>query len=924
MAIQFARCQYVSRTTGGNACRKAAYNARERITCERTGEVFSFKHKTDSVYHDVLLPKGADKKFKDSTYLWNQAESMERRKDSQVCKELVIALPDDAEVTLDHKIELTRRFVNEHFVDKGVAAQVNIHRPHDGETNWHAHVLVTTRRFTKDGQAFERTKARDLDPQVRKGLVTEAEVWGNHWRDLQNKFFAEKGLDIKVDAIGIMPQDHLGPVRMRKHLSDAVEVSKLIKQTNHELAQDPHEIINAITKQQAVFDKSDVERFCYKHVPSGIKDQVIEEVLESPKLVALGQNTGLFTTREVREQEQHLWRLANRLNRRAGLTTDEHQPNKELSDEQKAAYEYATEEGSFKVIQGRAGTGKSYTLEPICDSYRQAGYQVLGMAPTHKVAQDLAEAGVDNSRTCHKFLFDIKNERLILNKPTALVVDEAAMLSTELMVELFDVASRHKCKLLLVGDERQLPSIERGGMFELLAEKFSSQSIDTVRRQSESWQRQTSELLSNGEIKPALELLQQHKCIDWQDSKAASMANLIEVWRQDYDPAKTQFILAQTNADVDALNAGVRDVLRSVGKLDDEEHSILTDRGVKQFSTNDRVQFAQTDKDLGLINGWFGTIEKLQDDKFTVKLDDGQQVSFNPKEYTGLRHGYAGTVYKSQGATIDNTYVLHDKITNHNNSYVALTRHSESVQLFVNREDTRDITQLEHQISRQGSKQASLNYKVLGEPDPNLFQRAIHQVKDFFHSNAKFYKLDNQKPSIKLSEEAQQIFDMSNKRFLVRCELLVMKTADANNDTEKHQENLVGFIQTAKQVCPEKLTHLVKHKPDLIKPITDCESALGAENALLQTQVKTYSADWLQARCQRLLLKAEHHYGDQQNSPNQDLLRLWQAAKEVGQDKLKSFSEKHPETYQKIDKTVDNIIQMNKQKDMDRGFDMSM
>ncbi len=91
MAIQFARIAYVSRSTGGNACRKAAYNERSKITCERTGEVFNWNSKSDLAHHEVLLPEGVSEKFRDSSYLWNAAENAERRKDSQVAKESVIA-----------------------------------------------------------------------------------------------------------------------------------------------------------------------------------------------------------------------------------------------------------------------------------------------------------------------------------------------------------------------------------------------------------------------------------------------------------------------------------------------------------------------------------------------------------------------------------------------------------------------------------------------------------------------------------------------------------------------------------------------------------------------------------------------------------------------------------------------------------------
>src|SRR3990167_6157593 len=110
MAIQFARCQYVSRSLGGNACRKASYNQREELRCERTGEVFSFKERGDNVHHEIMLPIGADSRFQNSSALWNEAERCEKRKDSQVAKEFVIALPDDKEVSFEDRIELSRMF----------------------------------------------------------------------------------------------------------------------------------------------------------------------------------------------------------------------------------------------------------------------------------------------------------------------------------------------------------------------------------------------------------------------------------------------------------------------------------------------------------------------------------------------------------------------------------------------------------------------------------------------------------------------------------------------------------------------------------------------------------------------------------------------------------------------------------------------
>src|ERR1700712_4908036 len=199
MAIAFARARYLSRASGGNAVRSAAYNAREAITAERTGELFHFRHRDAPEHHEVLLPEGADARLANSVTLWNAAEAAERRKDAQVAREIVLALPADGVLSTEDRVELARSFAAEHFVSKGLAVQLDVHAPHkergEGEgawsegtggdhTNWHAHLLITTRRI--EGDQLAAKKARDLDPEVRKAgtrtLVTDAEAWGETWR----------------------------------------------------------------------------------------------------------------------------------------------------------------------------------------------------------------------------------------------------------------------------------------------------------------------------------------------------------------------------------------------------------------------------------------------------------------------------------------------------------------------------------------------------------------------------------------------------------------------------------------------------------------------------------------------------------------------------------------------------------------------
>ena len=108
MAIQFARIEILSRKSGGNACCKGAYNARTKVLDEKTGEVFNFTKQGGNVHHEILLPHGVDKSFAKTEILMNAVEHIERKANSQLLKDIVIALPDDKELSLQDRINITQ------------------------------------------------------------------------------------------------------------------------------------------------------------------------------------------------------------------------------------------------------------------------------------------------------------------------------------------------------------------------------------------------------------------------------------------------------------------------------------------------------------------------------------------------------------------------------------------------------------------------------------------------------------------------------------------------------------------------------------------------------------------------------------------------------------------------------------------------
>src|SRR5690606_23112922 len=131
-------------------------------------------------------------------------------------------------------------------------------------------------------------------------------------------------------------------------------------------------------------------------------------------------------------------------------------------------------------------------------------------------------------------------------------------------------------------------------------------------------------------------------------------------------------ILTHTNAQVRELNEAARGRMREAGDLG-EDVRIKVERGERNFATGDRVMFLQNERGLGVKNGTLGTIEQVSAQSMTVRTDDGRNVSFALKDYDRIDHGYASTIHKAQGMTVDRTQVLATPGMDAHGSYVALS-----------------------------------------------------------------------------------------------------------------------------------------------------------------------------------------------------------------------------------------------------------
>ena len=147
MAIYHMHATVISRASGGSAVAAAAYRSGEKLIDERTGEQHDYSRRDGVDGAEIIAPEGAPDWVRDRDRLWNSGEAAEKRKDSQVAREVRVALPH--ELAPEQRRELVRGFVKEEFSGRGMVADVSYH---DGNSvNPHAHILLTTRELHSDG-----------------------------------------------------------------------------------------------------------------------------------------------------------------------------------------------------------------------------------------------------------------------------------------------------------------------------------------------------------------------------------------------------------------------------------------------------------------------------------------------------------------------------------------------------------------------------------------------------------------------------------------------------------------------------------------------------------------------------------------------------------------------------------------------------
>lgn len=203
IAIYHCSIKIISRGKGKSAVAAAAYRSGEKLINNYDGITHDYTRKSGIAYTEIMLPSHAPPDFQNWAVLWNSVEKIEKSKNSQLAREIELAIPK--ELNREQQILLVREYVNDIFVSVGMCADIAVHDKSDG--NPHAHIMLTMRPLNENGEwgakskkeyitdkNGERIKLKNGNFKTKKvdtidwNEQSKAELWRSKWAELANKY----------------------------------------------------------------------------------------------------------------------------------------------------------------------------------------------------------------------------------------------------------------------------------------------------------------------------------------------------------------------------------------------------------------------------------------------------------------------------------------------------------------------------------------------------------------------------------------------------------------------------------------------------------------------------------------------------------------------------------------------------------------
>ena len=570
---------------------------------------------------------------------------------------------------------------------------------------------------------------------------------------------------------------------------ERVRLEREAAERNREiLLRDPANALQLVTDERSVFTRHDVAAVLHRYLPSDEMAfrNAFAVAMASPELVELqaarkgpdgpdrggGPELARYSTCEMLLIEQGLAAGASRLAEASSHPVDrfhvevaterqseilrqraerEGKTSTGLSAEQRAAIRHVTGPVPIASAVGFAGSGKSTMLSAAREAWEAQGYHVHGAALSGKAAEGLQGSSGIASRTLASWEMSWEKGYSPLGPRDVFVIDEAGMVGSRQMAGFVAEIERAGAKLVLVGDHEQLQAIGAGAPFRCIIERTGFAELSEIRRQHEEWQREASRQFATHCTAEALAAYERHGAVQFAPGAVAARAALVADYLhyRTQHPDESLVAMAHRRVDVHAMNAGVRDGLQVAGLLARcEGENVRADRadlfgrervyetieGPRAFAPGDRIVFLDNNRDLGVKNGMLGSVVNVEPNAIQVRLDDhgagkeghaAGEITIPTDRYRSFDHGYATTIHKTQGATVNRAFVLASTTMDRHLSYVAMTRHRDDVGLYASQAEFKSFAALQATLGRDGSKEMAIDY--LDRPAPS----AHLATKDF-------------------------------------------------------------------------------------------------------------------------------------------------------------------------------------------------
>ena len=525
-------------------------------------------------------------------------------------------------------------------------------------------------------------KEEELNRKLREyGYSPDAiDTFHRHKRSLDDLYRSpyaigyECGVSLTIcDRIAAIANEmHFNSTSFHRH--SKVRLQTILRMTLDTIVSMGHTYVTAPVFAKLLERKS---RSAYWDAPD--KDVLTLYSLTSPAITlkTLENETIIYVTKCLKQEEETEVLLKNLLGQRVRGFSVSQKAIARYDPGQQAAISGCLSGSPVHILTGGPGTGKTTTTNAIVKQLEKNGEKVMLCAPTGRAAVRMKESTRHGASTIHRMLgiygiYDSFSATFNQDNPLvcdAVIVDEVSMLGLDLFLQLLR-AIPEGCRLILVGDEQQLPSISPGSVLHDLIEsgRCTVYRLTEIHRQANG-----SSIVDN-----AYNVLNQSALISDADFEILNYTNrqdamnaLLSIFTAKYNPADPYHLQILCPTKVGKLGSFA--VNEAILGLNTQRVPV---RG--KYAVGDKVMTIVNNYELMFqyMNGDIGTIKSIYEDMITIEQPGGKDLYV--KDLRDIQHAYASTIHKSQGSEYDEVVLVLDtenrSMLYRNLLYTAITR----------------------------------------------------------------------------------------------------------------------------------------------------------------------------------------------------------------------------------------------------------